>query len=104
MLWLTDLRAASAELGAELTDAGLWGEGDAVLPPSSPDDRKQERRRAAAATYCVLAVAGSDRADTDELYNYLRRPDAAALLEPNWGLRWFRTADPVAVSPDPKDP
>ena len=104
VLWLTDLRAPPAELRAEMTAAGLWGEGDAVLPPSGPDDRKQQRRQAAAATHCVLAIAGSDRADADELYDYLRRPDAAALLEGNWGARWFVTPDPVAVSPSTKEP
>ena len=104
VLWLTDLTATPAELQTELSAAGVWGAGDVVLSPSGPDDRKQERRQAAAATHCVLAIAGSDRADADELYDYLRRPNAAALLEANWGSRWFVTPDPVAVSPSTKDP
>ena len=40
-------------------------------------------------------MAGDDRADFDELYDYLRDPDGAITLEKMFGNGWFLTPPPL---------
>lgn len=61
-----------------------------------PDDRKQDRRESIAETHCLVAIAGDERADFDELFEYLKEPDAAIGLEPLIGRVWFLTPNPLS--------
>ena len=55
---------------------------------------KQERRQALAGDACPVAVAGDAPADFDELYAYLKNPDAALALNEMFGAGWFLTPNP----------
>lgn len=61
-----------------------------------PDDRKQTRRADFAREYCVVAIAGDERADFDELYKYLKDPSAALQLEALIGKGWFLIPQPLS--------
>ena len=61
----------------------------------SIQDRKQTRRRAFAEEHCVVAILGDEKADFDELYQYLRSPDDAVTLERLVGDRWFLAPTPL---------
>ena len=99
VLWLSDRPATTGTAVREaLTRAGYWSEGDRLLLADGA--RKQERRWAAARDRCVVAVAGDRRGDMDELYDYLRRPEAAHLLEGRWNAGWFLAPPPLAQDKD----
>lgn len=70
---------------------------DRLLLLRSGEDRKQLRRFAAARDWCILAVAGDQRGDFDELYDYLRDPSGpiATALEPSFGNGWFLVPPPI---------
>ena len=53
-----------------------------------------------AAEFCVVALAGDERADFDELFQYLKNPAAAAPLEALIGKGWFLIPQPL-TSPSP---
>lgn len=52
-------------------------------------ERKQTRRDEVAARMCPVAMLGDERADFDELYLYLKQPDAALALDAILGRGWF---------------
>ena len=56
---------------------------------------KQTRRDDFARAYCVVAMAGDERADFDELFAYLRDPTAALPLEKLVGQGWFIVPPPI---------
>lgn len=89
--WISDLDQAALE--AALRSAGVRGallsDNDILLPARGDDLRKQERRWKLAEDFCVVAVAGDDKADFDELYGYLRNPDYAIRLDMFWNRGWF---------------
>jgi len=58
-------------------------------------ESKQARRRALGKSYCLVAIAGDQRADFDELYEYLLDPTMAAPLEVLIGNGWFLTPPPL---------
>lgn len=60
--------------------------------------RKQERRWNLAQYYCIIAVAGDEKSDFDELFNYLRNPDYAVSLGKYWEHGWFIVPHPVSVA------
>lgn len=60
-----------------------------------PEERKQTRREDLAKEYCVVAIAGDERGDFDELFQYLKDPAAAAPLEPLIGNGWFLIPQPL---------
>ena len=62
---------------------------DILLLMRYPGDRKQTRREDLARRACLLAIAGDEREDFDELYAYLVNPEAALRLENLIGDGWF---------------
>lgn len=86
----------SNQIRRALTRTGLdiYGR-DTVLLIRKDDDRKQTLREEFAKTYCLIAIAGDDRSDFDELYNYLLDPSEAATLEPLYGEGWFLIPQPL---------
>jgi len=98
IIWLSDVPTmASATVAAALDAAGLSApEGDDFLfLDRGPEDRKQMRRWEAAQSYCIIAAAGDERADFDELYTYLLDPDAALALRTKFDQGWFITPPPL---------
>ena len=61
-----------------------------------PEERKQTRREDLAKEFCVVAIAGDQRSDFDELFQYLKDPAAAAPLEPLIGNGWFLIPQPLS--------
>lgn len=100
VLWLTRLPAAQVGMVANtLRSSGLDPEGnDQFLLVRSPDDRKQILREQANQDVCVVAIAGDERSDFDELFDYLRNPDAAAGLDVMLGNGWFLVPPPFEVA------
>jgi hypothetical protein len=60
--------------------------------------RKQERRWNLAQYYCITAVAGDEKSDFDELFDYLRNPDYAISLGKFWNRGWFVVPHPGSVA------
>lgn len=89
--WLSGNSAAEAgTLRKRLAESGLDPQGrDELVLMRYPDDRKQVRRNAVGATHCLIAIAGDERRDFDELYAYLKSPDRAIALESLVGNGWF---------------
>lgn len=97
VFWISANFADSApSIRQALRASGLDSEGrDGIVLFRYPDDRKQDRRASLAETHCVVAIAGDERADFDELYEYLKDPSAAVGLEPLIGDVWFLTPNPL---------
>ncbi|MEM7690730.1 MAG: hypothetical protein AAF291_17080 [Pseudomonadota bacterium] len=89
--WISGASAAYAgDVRAKLRSSGLDPEGeDQILLMRYPGDRKQTRREELANATCLLAIAGDERADFDELFEYLSRPEAAQGLDLLIGDGWF---------------
>lgn len=89
--WISSNSAANADIVRDaLTKSGLDPAGeDQLLLMRYPADRKQTRRAELAAESCLIAIVGQERADFDELYRYLKNPDAALRLEQLIGDGWF---------------
>ncbi|WP_374406798.1 hypothetical protein [Pelagerythrobacter sp.] len=89
--WISNASAGQAgALRTRLRETGLDPEArDALLLMRRATDRKQLRRKELSQTHCVVAIAGDERPDFDELFGYLKDPSAAADLEPLVGDRWF---------------
>ena len=117
IVWLSDSPATAArEVRAMLHAAGLAeptgatttendnGSGQFLfLDRGQRDgeaDRKQLRRLEVARSYCVLAAAGDERADFDELYDHLRHPGGAVSLDHMFGAGWFLAPPPLVVAED----
>lgn len=98
VIWLSDQPvAASARISAILNEAGFsHSESDDFLfLDRGGEDRKQVRRWDAARNYCIVAIAGDNRADFDELYDYLLEPDGAITLNHMFDNGWFLTPPPL---------
>lgn len=103
--WITKASAAYAgDVRAALKQSGLDPTGrDALLMMRYPTERKQTRREDLAATTCLIAIAGDERADFEELYDHLINPKAAYGLERLMNNGWFlipslvRSAPPAAT-------
>lgn len=111
VLWLSDQGfEVDQAVYANLQASGLDAAGrDPLYAQMVPDDRKQGRRQEIASRYCVLAIAGDRRADAEEAYDYLVRPELAAPLESLWGNGWFILPLPLRIvaadsSPTPPQP
>ncbi|MXP30704.1 HAD family hydrolase [Parerythrobacter jejuensis] len=74
---------------------------DQILLLRYSDDRKQTRREEAAKERCLIAMLGDERSDFDELFDYLKNPDAAIGLDAMLGKGWFLA--PVQSRPDPNE-
>lgn len=89
VLWIADASEVDA-LRAALTNSGAWKNGDApILTTGVGAERKELVRQEATRAFCVVAVAGAQRKDVEELYGYLRDPITAAPLESYWDAGWF---------------
>ncbi|WP_373492203.1 hypothetical protein [Parasphingorhabdus sp.] len=98
VIWLSDKPVAAAQnLSAILEEAGFSNarSDDFLFLDRGGDDRKQVRRWDAARNYCIVAMAGDDRSDFDELYAYLRDPNGAIMLESMFNNGWFLTPPPL---------
>ena len=89
--WISGQSAAHAGAVREaLASSGLDPEGrDTLLLMRYPGDRKQTRREDLAKTACLIAIAGDEREDFDELYAYLVDLEAALRLERLIDETWF---------------
>jgi len=89
--WISGQSAAHAGAVREaLAASGLDPEGaDTLLLMRHPGERKQTRREDLAESACLVAIAGDEREDFDELYAYLVNPEAALGLELLIGDGWF---------------
>jgi len=98
VIWLSDHpAAASGRISAILNEAGFARSeaDDFLFLDRGGEDRKQVRRWDAARNYCIVAIAGDDRADFDELYDYLLEPDGAIALNHMFDNGWFLTPPPL---------
>ena len=95
--WITDREPTEAGAIRDRLDAtGLDPtRRDPLFVQRFPGEVKQRRRRALLETHCVLAIAGDDRRDFDDLYIYLRDPTHATSLEPMIGEGWFLIPNPL---------
>ncbi|GMN01840.1 hypothetical protein [Erythrobacter sp. MTPC3] len=104
--WISASSAGSADgIRDALSRSGLDPQGqDQLLLLRYPGDRKQTRRKQLALETCLLAIAGDDRSDFDELYDFLNNPDAALELEPLFNNGWFLLDKTKAQEPEPDFP
>ncbi|EAQ28283.1 hypothetical protein NAP1_11828 [Erythrobacter sp. NAP1] len=95
--WISSGSSSFSEIYRDaLARTGLDESGaDQLLLMRGPDDRKQIRREQLAQQTCLIAIAGDDRSDFDELYDYLLNPGDAAVLEPLIGEGWFLIPTPL---------
>ncbi|MDC0886859.1 hypothetical protein OAS19_03615 [Altererythrobacter sp.] len=91
IFWSSALTADRAgDVRAWLRGTGLDTDAqDEILLLRYPDDRKQTRREEAAKARCLIAMLGDERADFDELFDYLKNADAAIGLDAMLGKGWF---------------
>ena len=103
IFWISSLAAVRAGgVRKALVESGLDPAGrDGLLLMRKIDDRKQIRRRELGDTHCVVAIAGDNRTDFDELYLYLKDASAAQPLEELIGAGWFLTPLPLSEGHTP---
>jgi len=97
VVWISQRTSAEvAEVAGSLRSSGLDPAGtDPLLLLRTPRDRKQALREEAARDVCPIAIAGDHKGDFDELYDYLRDPQAAAGLDSLIGSGWFIVPPPL---------
>ena len=79
-----------------LVASGLDPEGaDPLIVTRFAGESKQERRYALGESNCLLAIMGDQRADFDELYDFVLDPSMAAPLEEHLGRGWFLAPPPL---------
>ena len=106
VLWITRLPSARvSDVAQALKRSGLDPQGqDQLLLVRGPDDRKQLLRADANNDVCVVAIAGEQRGDFDELFDYLRNPDAAIGLDLMMDNGWFLVPSLEMPSSQPAAP
>ena len=97
IVWFTRLSGSFEEATrAALAVSGFDPTGsDLLVMLRDLSERKQSRRHELAKQVCPLAMIGDERADFDELYLYLKQPEAAFALDTMIGKGWF-LASPFA--------
>ncbi len=95
--WITDRTPLDARAVRDrLVASGLDPQSrDSIYVERYPGETKQARRESIGQTSCIIAVAGDERADFDDLYNYLIDYSDARALEPMLGSGWFIIDNPV---------
>ncbi|HLV08461.1 MAG TPA: hypothetical protein VKY80_12375 [Croceibacterium sp.] len=98
VLWVSQLDANRIEQVARvLRDSGLDPTGrDPILLALKPGDRKQVIREQANEAVCVIAMAGDEHSDFDELFDYLRNPNDAFRFDHLIGAGWFLVPEVVS--------
>jgi hypothetical protein len=91
VLWVSQASANDVAGVAEALQAsGLDPTGrDPILLVRNAEERKQVLREEANQTVCVVAIAGDERSDFDELFDYLRDPRLATAYDAQLGSGWF---------------
>lgn len=91
VLWISRLPASRVtDVAQALRTSGLDPQGqDQLLLVRNGEDRKQALREDANKDVCTVAIAGDERSDFDELFDYLRNPGSAVGLYPMMGEGWF---------------
>lgn len=80
-----------------LIASGLDPEGrDELALLRYPEERKQTRRDDLSKELCIVAIAGDERGDFDELFQYLKNPAVAASLDALIGKGWFLIPQPLS--------
>lgn len=74
---------------------------DRLVLMRSIGERKQSRRDEVARDLCPVAMLGDERADFDELYLYLKQPDAAMALDAMIDQGWFLASPFHPAGPAP---
>ena len=97
VIWMSERSVEEQDgLLEALKASGLVsGDGDTLYLSGSGDYRKQTRRIEAASKSCIIAMAGDRKADFDELFDYLREPEAAFRLDSLIDAGWFLTPAPL---------
>lgn len=99
VLWISALPNSGADRLHTLLTATLLDPtgADKLLLLSGKSDSKQQQRMAALKQWCIVAIAGDRRGDFDELYDYLKDPNAPSIsmLEPMMGSGWFLAPLPI---------
>ena len=98
VIWLSNQPVSASEIVAAILEEAGFSQSesdDFLFLDRGGDDRKQVRRWDAARNYCIVAMAGDDRSDFDELYAYLRDPDGAIMLESMFDNGWFLAPPPL---------
>ena len=103
VVWFSRLGASFAPAVREaLVRGGLDPPGaDELVLMRDIGERKQSLRDAIARRVCPVAIVGDERADFDELYLYLKDPDAAVGLDDMIDKGWFLASpflDPAGAS------
>lgn len=95
--WITDREPTDAgAIRERLLQSRLDPTGrDPLFVQRYPGELKQERRQALLETHCLLAIAGDERRDFDDLYLYLIDQSSAGGLEPMIGDGWFLIPNPL---------
>ena len=95
--WISASSADRAgDLRRALVASGLDPEGhDQLVLLRYPDERKQTRREDFAKEFCLVAIAGDERSDFDELFQYIKNPFLAAPLDALLGNGWFLIPQPL---------
>src|SRR5690606_24067444 len=104
VLWASQTSAnAVAAVADALQSSGLDPTGrDPILLVRDAEERKQVLREEANQTVCIVAMAGDERSDFDELFDYLRDPTLASLYDSQLGAGWFRVPGRfVPPAPEP---
>ncbi len=101
VLWISRLGAKAVMPVADaIRQSGLDPTGrDPILLVRHEEERKQVLREEANRSVCVLAMAGDERGDFDELFDYLRDPEMAAMYDSLLGSGWFIVSQPFAEPP-----
>ena len=91
VLWITRLPASRAsDVARALRVSGLDPQGeDQLLLLRNASDRKELLREDASKDVCVVAIAGDERGDFDELFDYLRDPRLESSYDAPIGAGWF---------------
>lgn len=102
VLWVSQASANDvAGVADALRASGLDPTGrDPILLVRNAEERKQVLREEANQTVCVVALAGDERGDFDELFHYLRDPRLATAYDAQLGSGWF-LVPPLFGSPEP---
>lgn len=96
--WVSSITADRAgAVRKALVSSGLDPAGrDELVLLRFPEERKQTRRQDIAKELCVVAIAGDERADFDELFEYLKDKSGAVALESLVGNGWFLIPTPLS--------
>ncbi|NCP19285.1 MAG: hypothetical protein GW855_09040 [Erythrobacter sp.] len=105
VLWLS--RHTAARAGAvrrALLRSGLDPQGrDELYLVRYEDESKATRRADAARDFCIVAILGDQKRDFDELFGFLKNPDAAFALDSLLGEAWFIAPAPLISTSPPEE-